>query len=248
MAAKYIFRLDDICPTMNWRNFNKLTGIFEKYGIKPILGVVSDNKDAKLVVEKPQEDFWEKIKNFSQKGWVIAQHGFRHEHVNDSGGILKIGNKSEFSNLSYVEQFEKIGKGKEILENRLGIKIKWWMAPSHSFDKTTCGVLKVLGFDFITDGIALYPFEKFGITWIPQQLWKPRSKLFGVWTICIHPNTIDDEYLRKLEIFIKRNINNVVIKSSDLEVVVNCDVINKVFNIWWNLKFRIYKFLITIKQ
>lgn len=43
MSAKYIFRLDDICPNMNWDNFYRLEEIFDKYDVKPVVGVIPNN-------------------------------------------------------------------------------------------------------------------------------------------------------------------------------------------------------------
>ena len=46
--AKYLIRLDDAChqmPLMNWKKFELF---FEEHNIKPIIGVVPENKDKKL--------------------------------------------------------------------------------------------------------------------------------------------------------------------------------------------------------
>ncbi len=68
MKPSYIFRIDDICPQMNWDNFNKLRTIFERYDIKPIIGVIPDNKDKKLNIYNPNNNFWGIIKELNQKG------------------------------------------------------------------------------------------------------------------------------------------------------------------------------------
>ena len=40
-----LIRLDDIAENMNWDLMEKSELLFEKYGIKPILGVIPNNKD-----------------------------------------------------------------------------------------------------------------------------------------------------------------------------------------------------------
>lgn len=242
MKPSYIFRIDDICPQMNWDNFNKLRTIFERYDIKPIIGVIPDNKDKKLNIYNPNNNFWGIIKELNQKGWIIAQHGYQHLYTNNNSGILKINKKSEFAGLTYEEQLEKIKAGKEISESNLNTNIKWWMAPAHSFDENTCKALKKLGFEYITDGIALFPFEKYSLTWIPQQIWSPVKKMFGDWTICIHPNTINDEYLHNMEKFIVQN--NEFCTNIDLNQ--RNYILNILFGRWWKFKYLSYKLIKTL--
>mgnify|MGYP001160046680 CR=1 FL=1 len=40
-----LIRFDDISDHMNWSLMNKCEEIFDKYNIKPLLGVIPDNKD-----------------------------------------------------------------------------------------------------------------------------------------------------------------------------------------------------------
>ncbi|MFZ3069224.1 MAG: DUF2334 domain-containing protein [Microgenomates group bacterium] len=240
MKPTYIFRVDDICPTMNWKNFDRLEEIFDKYNIKPIVGIIPDNKDTKLHVNNPNIEYWKRMKLLVTKGWVIAQHGYQHQYINKEPGMLGITNHSEFSKIKYSEQYKKISSGKKILEKKLGIKIKWWMAPSHSFDETTCKVLVDLKFKYITDGIALYPYIRNGLIWVPQQLWKPAKKLFGVWTICIHPNSENDMTLSTIERFIVNNM----IGNSDIDLLIRYSIFNYLYYIYWkiiHIMSRIYE-------
>jgi hypothetical protein len=77
------------------------------------------------------------------------------------------------------------------------------MAPAHSFDKNTCKALKELEFEYITDGIALSPFSREGLKWLPQQLRKPIKKRSGIWTICLHPNSYSPTFIDNIEAFCK---------------------------------------------
>lgn len=209
MRSKFLFRIDDICPGMDWNKFNRVEKIFDKYKILPIIGVIPKNFDLELKVNKDEiynVSFWNKIKKLTKKGWIVAQHGFDHVYINNDSGLMKITKRSEFCKLSYEEQYKKIKLGKEILENNLGIKVEWWMAPAHSFDETTLKVLKDLGFKYITDGFYLGIVKKNGMVWVPQQLWRPIKMPFGLWTICLHLNGFNN--FTGLENFVKNNLKN----------------------------------------
>lgn len=52
MRAKYIIRLDDVCPTMDISKWNKIESLVDKYKIKPIVAVIPDNKDIELKIDK----------------------------------------------------------------------------------------------------------------------------------------------------------------------------------------------------
>lgn len=69
--AKYIFRLDDVCSTMNWVRFNRLKNLFLQYNIKPIIAVVPDNRNSTLIQNDANQNFWEIIKNLQKQGWII---------------------------------------------------------------------------------------------------------------------------------------------------------------------------------
>ncbi len=203
--TQYILRFDDVHPTMNWEKFHALELLCTTYNIKPIIGVIPNNQDKTLETTQTKPDFWPYIKSLATAGWIIAQHGYQHTYRTTHPGILGINEQSEFAGRPYQEQYQDIAKGKEILEYNLQQPITWWMAPAHSFDIATCKALHTLGFTTITDGIALYPFYQHGLTWIPQQLWLPKPMPFGLWTICIHPNTIASSQLAMLEQFIKNH-------------------------------------------
>ena len=139
---KIIIRLDDICPDMNYENFIHMRNILLKERIKPLIGVIPNNKDEKLMKErsksifKTDEEIWNEIKILQDKhGWQVALHGYEHVKKTNNGGIMKYNSKSEFAGVPLDEQHESIKKGKEIL-NSLGLICSSFMAPSHSFDYT----------------------------------------------------------------------------------------------------------------
>jgi len=112
--------------------------------------------------------------------------------------------RSEFVGLPVDAQREKIAMSARLFAAQ-GIEPRIFMAPGHSFDRGTIeALLAETNIRWITDGISHRPFSRFGINWLPQQTPKlPGTVLPGVWTVCIHPNTMDqralDAFVRRLE-------------------------------------------------
>ena len=194
-------RLDDITPDMNWEKFEIAKALFDQYHIKPLLGVVPDNKDSSLQVGKYNPDFWEYMNKLSLNGWTIAQHGYQHIYETTDSGLLGINPFSEFAGLTYQKQYDKIKNGWEILQNK-GIYATIFMAPGHTYDEHTIRALQANGFTYITDGYSNEPYEYKGIYFIPCTLSTPRiPKTFD--TLCLHTNTMEKRDFQELERFLK---------------------------------------------
>lgn len=197
---RFIIRLDDACPTMNINGWNRIEKILDKYNIKPIVGVIPDNRDI-LFDWNLDSNFWNKVKMWQNKGWVIAQHGFNHVYH------IKDGIHSEFVGLSYEEQFKKINEGYKFLQKR-GINPTCFFAPAHTFDDTTIKVCKdTQYFTFISDGYALYPYKELGMLFVPS-IFDTAHKIlpFGVYTFILHPNFTTDKEFQHFEKFIQNNL------------------------------------------
>ena len=242
---RYFFRIDDIAPNMNWENFNLLISIFKKHNIKPLLAVIPDNKDPKLLEYPFISDFWITINELKQDDWIIGQHGWQHL-VQAGGGMLKIHNSGEFGGLDLNVQEKMIRNGKDIISSKFE-QSEIFVAPRHSFDHNTVKALRHNNFKFISDGIGLYPFKKWGIVWLPQILWRPRKWLFGLITVALHPNTMTHDEFTNLRKFIETKRNSVgnfgelldwYDKSSSFEKNLAI-FINPLFKIFWYLVFRI---------
>jgi len=204
MPAKYLYRIDDITPEMDWDNFWPYINLFKKYNVKPLIGIVPDNRDPKLCKGEKRQDFWDVMRKLQQEGTVdFAQHGYQHVYTTFKRGLLGaqygFSAQSEFVGLSYQEQYDKIKAGMNILKHEK-IETNIWMAPSHSYDKNTLKALYNLKFKSVTDGIALYPYIKDKLIFIPQQMWSPRYFPFGIMTICLHPSTDPSIVFNKIEI------------------------------------------------
>ena len=210
MSAKYILRLDDACPTMDVVKWDRIEKICDKFLIRPIIAVVPNNKDKKLIKNDIDINFWNKVRGWQNKGWHIALHGYDHIYISNNSGLVAFNNKSEFAGVSFKTQLEKIQKGISIFEKE-GVKTRIWVAPSHTFDQNTLKAIKLrTDIDIISDGISLSPFERFGFKWLPQTIWHFRKMPFGLWTACTHPNEMTDRGIDELEKFIQINAKHFV--------------------------------------
>jgi hypothetical protein len=204
MAAQYLLRFDDICPTMNWGVWGKIEAILCENDIIPILAVVPENRDEALVAGEHNDRFWPMACQWHRRGWTIGMHGFRHEFVTRDAGMLSLNHYSEFAGLELSEQEAKLNAAKRIFES-YGIVPEVWVAPAHSFDVSTLCGLGSVGLSVISDGYALWPYvDANGILWLPQQLWRFRHMPFGVWTVCFHINGWSSNDIRSFESAIKR--------------------------------------------
>lgn len=205
--VKYFFRLDDIAQNMDWNNFYLVAEIFKLHNVRPLIAVIPDVRDPKLTNYPVKENFWSAIKELSDNGWTIAQHGYQHLSVGN-GGILKIHKSGEFGGINLESQKVMIRAGRKIMEGK-SIFPKAFVAPRHSFDENTIRALKQNSFNFISDGIALWPFKKWGIIWLPQILWRPRKGMIGLVTVALHTNTMSVDDIKNLAEFIEKNRNKI---------------------------------------
>lgn len=186
MGRKILIRFDDICPTMNYEQWNKADKILQKYKIKPLLGVIPECKDPELQIENIHQDFWDYMKSLQKRGYTMAMHGCFHLYDIDSRGIVNTGNKSEFAGHSYEIQYEKIAYGKKKLEEH-GIFTDIFFAPAHSYDKNTLKALSKNGFRYISDGKSRKAFVRNGIMCIPCRSGGcPKIRKNGYYTAVFH--------------------------------------------------------------
>lgn len=207
MKRYYLVRLDDACPQMNKLKWQRIENILDKYGIKPMVGIIPHNEDPATCVDVADTDFTSKILNWQRKGWAIALHGYNHVCTTVTGGINPVHKRSEFAGLSLVEQKEKISKGYKTLI-ATGLLPKYFFAPSHTYDENTLEALvEETPIRIISDTIALQPYKQGVFTMIPCQMGQfRRPPIGGYWTFCFHPNGMDNAAFDIFECFIKTNI------------------------------------------
>ena len=193
----YLLRFDDLCPTMNWAVWNVVEEQLVARGLRPILAVVPDNRDPRLVAGPAMADFWERVRQWQARGWTIALHGYQHVYVNRNAGLIGLNPQSEFAGLARPEQERKLRAGLAIFRDQ-GVRAEAWVAPAHSFDRTTVALLVELGIPVISDGLGSLPYSEGGrLTWVPQQIWEFCPRPPGVWTVCCHLNPWSDTDLAR---------------------------------------------------
>jgi predicted deacetylase len=193
MTASYLVRLDDACPTMRRETWDALEHLFDDAGVRPIVGIIPENRDEKMLCSPDDGRFWERVRGWQHKRWALALHGAHHacsSPPKDARPLLLLHSKSEFAGLGPDAQRALLRRAWRVFEAE-GVRPALFMAPCHSFDEETLRALRdETPIRLITDGLATTPFEDLGFVWIPQQLWRLRSLPAGLWTVCLHPNTM----------------------------------------------------------
>ena len=202
MAAKYYVRLDDAHEKMCHVKWERIENILRNFDVKPIVGVIPDNKDDAICFGTDKTNFWDKVRVWSALNWHIGMHGYQHMLRPSKRGFFPINEYSEFVGLAYEEQCSMLECSVAIFaENRVSPTL--FIAPAHGLDSTTLKALAdVSNIRVISDGFYLYPAQYKEFTIFPQQLWRFRKMPFGVWTICLHPSSMSDDNFTELEKFL----------------------------------------------
>lgn len=205
--TKYLIRLDDACPYMDSKKWQRIEDILDKYGVKPLVGIIPANADPKTMIEPEDPGFWKKARSWEKKGWQIALHGYDHVCISKEGmkGLNPFWERSEFAGLPLEQQKRKISNGIKILREH-DVKPKFFFAPSHTFDENTLKALELESdIRIISDTIALRPYKKGNFTFIPQISGHcVKMPLSGIYTFCFHPNTMKDKDFNALECFLEK--------------------------------------------
>ncbi len=206
-----LIRFDDIAPNMNWEMMDKCQNLLNEYNIKPVLGVIPNNKDKELLAYPERENFWQIVKGWESNGWSIAMHGYNHHYDKETNkkDYFNYGGKSEFFGHSYKDQLSKIKDGLNIFKKN-GIKIDTFFAPNHTYDENTFKALKESGIFKVIDGYGLMPYTINDIKFVPQLFYKLYFLPFGIQSTQIHINYWDDKDFKLFENFIKKNNKKII--------------------------------------
>ncbi len=237
-----LIRLDDITTHMNWNYMDKCEKLFDKLNIKPVLGVIPNNKDPEFFNYPKNSNFWQRVKSWQTKGWEISMHGFSHlyERQTNKKDLFNYGGGSEFFGLTYEDQLKKISSGlKKFEENQ--INIRSFFAPNHTYDLNTLKALDNSGIKIVIDGYGLFPFFKSNLFFIPQLFYKEIMLPFGIQSTQIHINYWDEEYYRKFNDFLEKNSKNII----NIDQILNLKK-NNVFENFIN--FSVEKGLKTLRR
>ena len=205
-SMKTAVRMDDITPDMDFEKFNKVKAILDEAHIKPLIGVVPFCKDETLHFDTPHEDFGDFLKSLSERGWIIALHGYNHLYTTKSKGLFPINEFSEFAGVSYEKQEKMIKEGVARL-TEWGVTPKVFMAPGHTFDRNTFRALKKHGIERITDGFGTTPYIRDGMIFYPIS--SRRSECTGdkngYSTYVLHTNTMSAQEIDEFGKMVRDN-------------------------------------------
>ena len=203
--SKYIIRLDDACEKMDVAKWSRMEELLDKYGIKPLVGIIPNCEDPQMEKYPRDTDFWTTADRWINKGWSVALHGYNHVYSTQCGGINPVNKRSEFAGLPIDEQREKIRLGLEIFASH-GIVPQVFFAPSHTFDENTLSALEAESdIRIVSDTVANDVYSMRGFTFVPQQTGRVRKLPFKTVTCCYHPNTMSDEAFDILETFLTKH-------------------------------------------
>lgn len=219
MSARYLIRLDDACHTQSRARWGRIEDLLDRHAIRPIVAVTPDNQDPKLAPDSRDEQFWDKVRSWQARGWTVAMHG--HTHVmrpTQAKLLVPFYERSEFAGLSTEAQAEKIDTAWRLfLDERVTPQV--WVAPAHSFDvKTLDAVRSCTSIRVVSDGIACDTYRSHGFSWVPQQLWGLSERSFGLWTVCLHPNTMDDRAIDQFDAQIRDRFRDRIIDFTQVKL------------------------------
>ena len=236
-----LIRIDDIAENMNWDLMKKTELLFEKYSIKPVLGVVPNNKDSEFLTFPRRDDFWDQVRKWQDKGWEIAMHGYTHIYdkmCKKSDDFFNYGGGSEFYGHPLEMQTLRIKNGLKKFEDE-NIKIRTFFAPNQTYDKNTFVALKNCGINEVIDGYGVMPYTENNIKFVPQLFSKVLILPFGIQSTKLHLNVWNHKDFENFESFIEKNLNKIITYDEAIKKINN-NLFYKFINIFSKkvLKFK----------
>ena len=234
IASKYtglLIRMDDISENMNWSLMDKCESLFDKYKIKPLLGIIPINKDPELLKYPHNSKFWDRVEDWKNKGWEITMHGLNHlytQESKDKKDIFNYGGNSEFYGLEFSEQFIKIQSGLQEFKKR-NLKIRSFFAPNHIYDENTLKALKASDIKIVIDGYGLFPYFKDQILFVPQLFYKEVILPFGIQSTQMHINYWTDKNFEEFKILID-NENKKIVSLDYIIDITNPNAVQSISN------------------
>ena len=203
MKARIAIRFDDVCPQMDMGRFERMVALVESYGVKGLLGIVTDNTDPDLLKMQDNPQFWQRMKELERSGWILGMHGVHHALNCTGNAILTRRKDTEFASVPFRKQRELIREGKEILQ-RNGVETNVFFAPAHSYDRNTLRALKAEDFQYVSDGRSRHTYRQCGMVCIPCRVYGLPGNPKGEVTIALHTNNTDDEKFEIIERFLNK--------------------------------------------
>ena len=241
---KILLRFDDIAENMNWHLMDRCEKLFDKYNIKPVMGVIPNNQDPILKSFPKRENFWKIVKSWQQKGWEISMHGYNHLYNQKTfkKDYFKHGGRSEFFGETFDNQSDKIIKGLEIFKKN-HIHIRSFFAPNHTYDDNTFIALKKSGIYEVIDGYGFKPYTQNEVKFIPQLFFKLFFLPYGLQTTQIHLNDMNENDFNLLKNLIEKKNQNIINYDTALSLLSDNKVdvfLNKLTYLILMLKRKIF--------
>ena len=218
-----LIRIDDVCENMNWNLMSKLESLFDDYSIKPVLGVIPNNRDEDFLSFPRNDNFWDQVRKWQDKGWEIVQHGDTHIYdrlCSKKSDYFEYGGGSEFFGHPLNVQEKRIKNGLEKFK-REKINIRSFFAPNQTYDENTFIALKNCGISEVIDGYGLMPYTEKNIKFIPQLFEKVVLLPFGIQSTKLHLHIWDENDYKKFENFIKINSKKIITYDQALNKINN---------------------------
>ena len=218
-----LIRIDDVCENMNWNLMSKLESLFDDYSIKPVLGVIPNNRDEDFLSFPRKDNFWDQVRKWQDKGWEIVQHGDTHIYdrlCSKKSDYFEYGGGSEFFGHPLNVQEKRIKNGLEKFK-REKINIRSFFAPNQTYDENTFIALKNCGISEVIDGYGLMPYTEKNIKFIPQLFEKVVLLPFGIQSTKLHLHVWDENDYKKFENFIKINSKKIITYDQALNKINN---------------------------
>ena len=117
-----------------------------------------------------------------------------------------------------------------------------FFAPNHTYDLNTFKALKANGIYKVIDGYGLFPYNKFGINFMPQLFFKNILLPFGIQSTQIHLNNWDAEKYDDFKTFIEKNHKKIINYDFALSKTNN-NFINLIIRLLSQYLLKFYRFL-----
>jgi len=149
-----VIRFDDYSSGMDTDAVLRFFMLFEKrsipitFAVIPFSGTFSPAPGQPEPQPLTEEKAWILKRMLSEDRFEVALHGFSHEENSKDPPQ----GSSEFCGLPLEGQMQRIARGKELLESRLGVRVRSFSPPWNTYDENTVIALKKCGFRVFSPG------------------------------------------------------------------------------------------------
>lgn len=122
------------------------------------------------------------------------------------------------------------------------VNVRSFFAPNHTYDLNTFKALKANGIFNVIDGYGLFPYNKYGINFIPQLFFKNIILPFGIQSTQIHVNYWNIKKYKDFETFIEKNHRKIINYNFALSKINN-NLGNLILRLFSEYLLKFYRFV-----